>query len=67
LRAECCRGLEFLGIRLDPSANEDGAGDRVISPPDCAVRVFALATHEELIVARRAFACLRAAIAEAGA
>src|SRR5690349_14538272 len=29
LRKECCRGLEFLGIRLDESRNEHEAGDRV--------------------------------------
>lgn len=61
LRAECCRGLEFLGIRLDPASNESGAGDRLVSAPDAPVAVLALATNEELIVARRAYALLSAA------
>lgn len=58
LRAECCRRLEFLGIRLDPSRNESGTGDRVLSAADSRVAVLALATNEELIVARRAYALL---------
>ncbi len=58
LRAACCRGLEFLGIRLDGDANQCGTGDRVISAPDSPVTVLALATNEELIVARRAYQAL---------
>jgi acetate kinase len=58
LRRECCRGLEFLGVRLDAQANESGTGDRVVSSPDSAVTVVAIATNEELIVARRAYRCL---------
>ncbi|MBI1790368.1 MAG: hypothetical protein HYR60_22785 [Acidobacteria bacterium] len=59
LRAECCRGLEFLGVSLDPSRNEAGSGDRVVSSDSSPVTVLALATNEELIVARRAYRCLR--------
>ncbi|HEU0141813.1 MAG TPA: acetate/propionate family kinase [Bryobacteraceae bacterium] len=55
LRANCCRGLEFLGVRLDRDANESGQGDRVISTGDSRVAVVTLATNEELNVARRAF------------
>lgn len=58
LRRECCRGLEFLGIRLDSVLNESGAGDRLIAAPDTRVKVFVLATNEELVVARRAYARL---------
>ena len=28
LRAACCAGLEFLGVRLDAEQNENGRGDR---------------------------------------
>ena len=59
LRAACCDGLAFLGIHLDASRNESGSGDRVVSADDARVAVLALATNEELIVARRAYACLR--------
>ncbi|MCL4852145.1 MAG: hypothetical protein KJZ78_12290 [Bryobacteraceae bacterium] len=55
LRTNCCRGLEFLGVRLDRDANESGQGDRVISTGDSRVAVVTLATNEELNVARRAF------------
>jgi acetate kinase len=58
LRAACCAGLEFLGLKLDPASNQHGAGDRLVSSPDSAVAVLALATNEELTVARRAYACL---------
>ena len=58
LRAICVDGLEFLGVRLDAEKNEKGAGDRVVSAPDSGVAVLALATNEELVVARRAYQLL---------
>ena len=48
LRAACCEGLEFLGVRLDPAQNENGRGDRLVSPAESPVAVLALATNEEL-------------------
>jgi acetate kinase len=59
LREKCCEGLGFLGIAIDPTANASGTGDRVVSAPDSRVTVLALATNEELVVARRAFRCLQ--------
>ncbi|HKW98348.1 MAG TPA: acetate/propionate family kinase [Bryobacteraceae bacterium] len=58
LRAECCAGLEFLGIWLDPARNTQATGDRVISADGSPATVLALTTNEELIVARRAYARL---------
>lgn len=58
LRARCCAGLEFLGVKLDAERNERGSGDRLVSPPDSPVAAVALATNEELIVARRAYRVL---------
>jgi acetate kinase len=58
LRSACCAGLEFLGIVLDPEANQNKSGDRLVSAPGSKVSVLALATNEELIVARRAYRCL---------
>lgn len=55
LRTACCAGLEFLGIRLDTVTNESGAGDRIVSVADSRVVVLALATNEEIVVARRAY------------
>ncbi len=62
LRAQCCRGLEFLGIVLDGEANERGHGDRVVSQGPVAV--LALATNEEIVVARRAFRLLCGTLTE---
>jgi acetate kinase len=61
LRAACCAGLEFLGIALDAESNETKSGDRLVSAGDSRVSVIALATNEELVVARRAFRCLTGA------
>ncbi len=59
LRWSCCAGLEFLGIRIDPSKNDTAGGDRIVSADDSPVAVLALAVNEELIVARRAYRRLR--------
>jgi acetate kinase len=58
LRAACCDGLGFLGIHLDRDRNESVSGDRVVSSVDSRVTVLALATNEEIIVARRAWKVL---------
>ncbi len=58
LRAQCCGGLGFLGIQLDPAANENGSDDRLISLQGGPVDVVVLATNEELIVARETAAVL---------
>jgi acetate kinase len=55
LRAACCAGLEFLGVTLDAARNEKGTGDRLVSADASRVAVLAMATNEELIVARRAY------------
>ena len=59
LRKACCEGLEFLGVYLDTELNERSAGDRLVSAPDSRVSVLALATNEELVVARRAYGVLK--------
>jgi acetate kinase len=67
LRAACCAGLEFLGIKLDTTRNQPGGGDRMVSSDDSAATVLALATNEELIVARRAYRLLGQAAGAGGA
>ena len=52
VRAFCCEHLEFLGVRLDPTQNLFGEGDRLISYAGWPVSVVVLATNEELVVAR---------------
>jgi acetate kinase len=60
LRRRILEGLEFLGIRLDADRNAGGSGDRLVSADDSAVAVLVVGTDEEVIVARRAYACLTA-------
>lgn len=61
LRERCTSTLKFLGVRLDRERNFNGKGDRLVSSHDSEVAVAALATNEELIVARRAYALLTSA------
>jgi acetate kinase len=58
LRALVCEGLEFLGVKLDAARNESGSGDRLLSADDSQVAVYALATNEEIVVARRSYRVL---------
>ena len=50
IRARICRGLEFLGIRLDAARN--AAGAPVISVDGSPVTVRVMKTDEELMIAR---------------
>lgn len=55
LRARVCDGLEGLGIKLDAEANANGRknGDiAVLSTEDSPVKIFLIATNEELMIAR---------------
>jgi len=54
MRALVCEGLQFLGVQLDPKANESATGDAEISLAGGNVRVFVIGTKEELEVARQA-------------
>ena len=51
VRAEVAAGLGFLGVRVDPTANETAAGDRSIAPPGAAVDVLVVAAREDLQIA----------------
>jgi acetate kinase len=52
VRAKVCSKLGFLGVKLDPEANEHGKGERIISTPDSRVVVTVVPTNEELMIAR---------------
>jgi acetate kinase len=52
LRAQVCRGLECLGIYLDPRLNEAGRPDGDIARQDAPVRVLIVHTRENLVIAR---------------
>lgn len=51
-REAICNGLEFLGAKLDPEANQKYAGeDGIISTPDSTVKLVSVTTNEELVMA----------------
>ncbi|MFC4222790.1 acetate/propionate family kinase [Lysinibacter cavernae] len=53
-RAEVLRGLEWLGIRIDPERNAlPNRGPRRISSDDSAIDVLVIPTDEELEIARQ--------------
>jgi acetate kinase len=54
-RAAVLAGLEDLGIRIDPAANDaKSAGERSIGATGAPVAVWVIPTNEELVVARQA-------------
>lgn len=52
IRAAVCAGMGWLGIELDAAANAEGR--EVISAEGANVRVMAIPTNEELVIARAA-------------
>ena len=60
VRAEICRGLEYLGLNLDPTRNGANAG--VISTDQSRVTVRVIPTDEELVIARAVFDFLSPAV-----
>jgi len=52
IRRKICRGLEFLGIRLDPGANDSRGREGCISAPGSPVQVLVILANEELVIAR---------------
>lgn len=62
VRAEALKGLEFLGIEIDPVRNASRAsGARVISTDESAVTVLVVPTNEELEIARQTLSAIGAA------
>lgn len=60
LRRRTCEGLGYLGVALDPAANEATAGDVDVSAPGAAVRTLVVHTREDLEIARGVRALLAA-------
>jgi acetate kinase len=53
LRANICKGLEFMGISVDPSKNDKMRGkEKIISVDGSKVTVMVVPTNEELVIAR---------------
>jgi len=51
-RAEICKGLEYMGVKIDEARNNTRADEHMISTDDSKVKVFVIATNEELMIAR---------------
>ncbi len=64
IRARVCAGLGFLGIELDEDRNAAAVPDVDVAANGAAVRVLAVATNEELIVARQTQAVLTEELGE---
>jgi acetate kinase len=59
IRSRVCNGLEKIGIRIDTDANEREVDEvSEIGHVDCAVRVLAVRTNEELQIARETLGLL---------
>ncbi len=59
VRAQSCRGLEALGIRLDSVANAASSDvARDIATADSPVRILVIPTDEEKEIARQTMACI---------
>ncbi|BCX11747.1 MAG: acetate kinase [Thermosynechococcus sp.] len=52
VRRDVCRGLGWLGIELDSTANEKGKGDRNIALPTASVQVLVVQSQEDWAIAR---------------
>jgi len=53
VRRQSCRGLDYLGIKIDEEKNKNHkSGISVISAPDSNVSVVVVPTNEELVIAR---------------
>ena len=51
-RAEICKGLEYMGVKICPERNAIREDEHLISTDDSPVKVFVIATNEELMIAR---------------
>ena len=51
-RAAICEGLEYMGVKICPERNAIREDEHLISTDDSPVKVFVIATNEELMIAR---------------
>lgn len=51
-RAEACKGLEFLGVKIDPEKNKVQGKEAIISNNNLKVKVMVIPTNEELMIAK---------------
>ena len=51
-RANICKGLEFMGVKIDPERNKVRGEEALISTDDSRVKVWVIPTNEELMIAQ---------------
>jgi acetate kinase len=60
VRASVCNNLEYLGVEFDNEANKGLRGkDQLISKPSSKVKIMAITTNEELVIAMDAMNLIR--------
>jgi acetate kinase len=52
--------MDYLGIKIDPEANQVKGEEREITAPGARVRTFVIPTNEELMIARDTMAVIQA-------
>ncbi|MGI6552225.1 MAG: acetate/propionate family kinase [Bacillota bacterium] len=52
MREAVCRGMEFLGLKLDKEKNQVRGKEAVISTSDSPAKILVIPTNEELMIAR---------------
>jgi acetate kinase len=52
LRRRVCENLTYLGVQFDYDANAVGGKDMMLTLPDSKVKIAAITTNEELMIAR---------------
>jgi acetate kinase len=53
IRTKTCEGLEFMGVEIDEQANAAAVRkETLISKKGCKVKVYAIPTNEELVIAK---------------
>jgi len=58
VRIAALKDMEYLGIKIDEEKNKASIPNSLISTGDSKVKVYIVATNEEIIVARKAAALL---------
>ncbi len=51
-RGDICEYFEYLGAKLDPTANDERGEDAIVSTLDSKVKLLVIPTDEELVIAR---------------
>jgi acetate kinase len=60
VRQRICAGMEWLGLEIDAAANAELRGrEGDFAQPNSRVRLFAIPTNEELLIARDTVRCVR--------